>query len=297
MIIIRVVGGLGNQLYCYAMYRLQKSLGKEVKLDISDYQENALQPEKRPLELLRLTTREPAICTMEERYRFTDDSPFFFSKVRRKLLGTHRAVFRERSDYDAEVLNLDDVYMDGYWNCEKYYEDIIPKLQDCISFPMDSSPQNTEYARKMEREVSCAIHLRRTDYLNPSCIDRYKDICTKNYYQKALEMVRIRDPKAVLYVFSDDCDYAKEFFAGEENITLVDWNRGDDSMYDMMLMSKCKYHICANSTFSMWGARLCTRENKLMIRPLKHDNYQTQTRAEMQEQWKKWILIDSEGQI
>lgn len=295
MVIVHVVGGLGNQLYCYAMYRLQKSLGKAVKLDISDYLPDAKYPEKRELDLLKLMVREPAICTKEERYRFTDDCPLFFSKVRRKLVGAHISIYPEKTEYDPEIMTIDNIWLDGYWNCEKYYEAILDEIRDCISFPQNSSAKNDEYVKKMEQEVSCAIHLRRTDYLDPSCVDRYKDICTEQYYRKALELVKTRNPEVSLYVFSDDLDYAKEFFKEEENVTFVDWNRGDDSLYDMMLMSKCKYHICANSTFSMWGARLSKREHKMMIRPSKHDNYQKVTDEEMKDQWKKWILIDPEG--
>lgn len=295
MVIIHVVGGLGNQLYCYAMYRLQKSLGKVAKLDISDYQKDALYPEKRELELLRLTVREPAICTKDERYQFTDDCPFFLSKVRRKLLGTHISIFLEKKDYDPEIFTLDETWMDGYWNCEKYYEDVMEEIRNCIAFPEPASSKNIEYASKIESEEACAIHLRRTDYLDPSCLDRYKDICTEAYYRNAIELVKEKNPNATFYVFSDDLEYAMEFFRNEKNTTFVDWNRGEDSLFDMMLMSKCKYHICANSTFSMWGARLSKREDKVMIRPLKHDNAQKLSSEEMKDQWKAWVLLDAEG--
>ncbi len=297
MIIIHVVGGLGNQLYCYAMYLLQKSLGKEVKLDISDYLPDARYPEKRDLDLLKLTACEPAICTKEERYELTDDCSLFFSKVRRKLLGTHISIYPEKMDYDPEVLKVDCVWLDGYWNCEKYYEAILPNIRNSIAFPKQMSAQNMEFAQKIEQEESCFIHIRRTDYLDPSCIDRFNGICTEEYYRKAIALVKKRNPDVYFYIFSDDLEYAKEFLKDESNTTFVDWNREADSLFDMMLMSKCKYHICANSTFSMWGARLSTRKNKMMIRPLKHDNFQTQTAEEMKDQWKKWVLIDAKGNV
>lgn len=297
MLIIHVVGGLGNQLYCYAMYCLQKSLSKEVKLDIGDYEEGAREPEKRPLELLELCKEKPKICTKKERESLTDDSKAFFSRVKRKLVGQKAHIFQEKEEYDEEVFTLENVYMDGYWNCEKYYEKIIDQLQEKIEFPPSKNEQNRIYAKKIQTENACAIHLRRSDYLDPSCIDRYRDICTSAYYNAALAYVEKLEENLTYYVFSDDIVYAKAYFQTRKNVTVVDWNQGKDSMYDCMLMSKCKYHICANSTFSMWGARLSVREDKVMIRPLKHDNYQKQSPEEMKDQWKKWILIDAQGKV
>ena len=71
----------------------------------------------------------------------------------------------------------------------------------------------------------------------------------------------------------------------------------EDSLFDMQLMSKCKHNICANSTFSFWGARLNQNQHKLMIRPLRHDNYESITASQMHENWPGWILIDAEGKI
>ena len=78
---------------------------------------------------------------------------------------------------------------------------------------------------------------------------------------------------------------------------VVDWNSKADGIYDMQLMSKCRHNICANSTFSMWGARLNQNKEKIMIRPLHHDNYETTTAAQVKQNWKNWILLDQNGQV
>jgi hypothetical protein len=78
---------------------------------------------------------------------------------------------------------------------------------------------------------------------------------------------------------------------------IIDWNTGKDSMYDMELMSHCKHNICANSTFSIWGARLNTHPDKIMIRPLKHDNYETVDIEKTHENWKNWVLINEQGAV
>lgn len=310
MLIIHVVGGFGNQLYCYALYEKLKSLGKEVKLDIGDYLPGAREPEKRKLELPYLEGLEYEICTPKERYALTDDSRAFWCRVKRKLFGSKARVYRENDRFDAKVFELDNVYLDGYWNSEAYIADIIPLLQKKIRFPMERKSgkdtdtgvweKNRIYAERMGQEESVFLHIRRSDYLDPSCIDRYKDICTESYYRSAVSYVKKRHEQEQngkplkIYLFSDDTAYAKEVY-GDLRAEVIDWNQGRDSFYDCMLMSKCKYHICANSTFSMWAARLSVRQQKVMIRPLYFDRYQKITPPEVREEWKDWVLMDAQG--
>jgi len=306
MVIIHVVGGFGNQLYCYAIYEKFKSLGKEVKLDIGDYLPGAREPEKRALELPYLDNLSYEVCTAKERFALTDDSRAFFSRVRRKLFGKRARIYRENDRFDPKIFELDGVYLDGYWNSEAYISDIIPLLQEKIKFPVSGLEKNRIYAEKISREESVFLHIRRSDYLDPSCIDRYRDICTETYYRNALIYVKAlheerkkegsvsAEKPLRIYLFSDDPDYAAKTYRDLE-AEIVDWNQGKNSFYDCMLMSLCKYHICANSTFSMWAARLSTRGGKVMIRPLLFDRYQKITPKEVAEEWKGWVLIDAEG--
>lgn len=121
-------------------------------------------------------------------------------------------------------------------------------------------------------------------------------ICTEDYYKGAMAYIEARIINPVYYIFSDDVEYAKQHYH-EDNMHVVDWNSKADGIYDMQLMSKCKHNICANSTFSMWGARLNQNKEKIMIRPLHHDNYETATAAQVKQNWKNWILLDQNGQV
>lgn len=78
---------------------------------------------------------------------------------------------------------------------------------------------------------------------------------------------------------------------------VVDWNTGRESLQDMALMSRCRHNICANSTFSIWGARLNRQPDKIMIRPLHHDNYEMLDAGTVHEYWKGWVLIDADGNV
>ena len=141
-----------------------------------------------------------------------------------------------------------------------------------------------------------SMHIRRGDYLNEENKAMFGNICTDAYYDKAVEMIKAEEKDVHFYLFSDDVPYVKQKYRGEE-YTIVDINHGRDSFYDMWLMSNCKHNICANSTFSFWGARLNGNEGKIMIRPTIHKNTQTFDKKEMEELWQGWRFISPEGKI
>lgn len=297
MIIIHVMGGLGNQLYQYALSEKLKTLGKEVKLDFYAYKEaQGDDREWRELELERLVGLEYEVCTKEERTLFLDNSMKLTDRVRRKLTGRKNRTVEETADYMPEIFGMDDVYLYGFWGCERYYKDIMGLLQQKIRFPQSTNPANIETLSAMEKENAVSVHIRRKDYLTVADGKRYMGICTDAYYKSAFAYINERVENPVFYIFSDDLEYARGHFRGK-NMRVVDWNTGSDSMYDMQLMSHCRHNICANSTFSIWGARLNSHQDKLMIRPLHHDNYETAQPEEIHANWKDWVLIDASGVI
>lgn len=297
MIIIHVMGGLGNQLYQYALSEKLKTLGKTVKLDLYAYrQAQGEEREWRELELAWLEGLEYEVCTMQERTDFLDNRMKPIDRVRRKLFGRKSRTVEEIKDYMPEIYEMDDVYLYGFWGCDRYYADILPLLQEKIRFPKSSNPLNEYTIHNMEQEQSISIHIRRKDYLTVADGRRYMGICTDAYYESAINYIKNHVENPVFYIFSDDLDYAKMHFK-DENMHIIDWNTGKESMYDMELMSRCKHNICANSTFSIWGARLNQNPNKLAIRPLHHDNYETTPVIDIKNNWQDWILIDSDGKV
>lgn len=105
----------------------------------------------------------------------------------------------------------------------------------------------------------------------PSGFRTLRGICTKRYYQEAIRYIAERVENPVFYIFSDDLDQAVDMLS-EYPFRVVTENRGTDSYKDMYLMSKCRYHIITNSTFSWWGAWLDDREDKVVITPEKWNN-------------------------
>ncbi|MDE7478931.1 MAG: alpha-1,2-fucosyltransferase [Lachnospiraceae bacterium] len=296
MIIIHVMGGLGNQLYQYALYEKLKSLGKEVKLDLYAYKEAVGEDrEWRALELERFALQYD-ICTDKERRRFLDSSMSMINRIRRKLTGRQDKTIREDAAYMPEIFEMDNVYLYGFWGCERYCVDIIPRLQEKIIFPPSQNLRNQKTIETMKHENAVSIHIRRKDYLTVADGKRYMGICTDEYYESAMNYISERVQNPVFYIFSDDIDYVKTHY-DKSNMRIVDWNTDKESLHDMELMSHCRHNICANSTFSIWGARLNKNPDKIMIRPLHHDNYEVADAKTMHENWQGWILIDALGKI
>lgn len=298
MVIIQVAGGLGNQLQQYALYRKFVRLGKEARLDLSwflskDQRGKVLAERELELKHFDRLIYEP--CTPEEKARLIG-AEGIAGKLKRKLFPGSIRWFHESKMYHPELLNMEDMYISGYFACEKYYADILYDLREKINFPISDNPANLQMAEEMQQCESVSVHIRRGDYLDSENRSMFGNICTKDYYKGAFSYIREKCKSPHFYVFSDDIPYVEKHYA-EEAYTIVDINHGKDSFYDMWLMSNCKHNICANSTFSFWGARLNPSENKMMIRPTIHKNSQVFEKKEMEELWSGWEFISPDGKI
>ena len=153
------------------------------------------------------------------------------------------------------------VYDNGVWQDKKYLVNVDIPFKKLIL-----SDRNRGIQEIIMREDSIAIHIRRGDYLKPQYVGRYVHLCETDYYKRALEVAKGISPNYTCFFFSDDIKWVKEHFA-IEGAYYVDWNKGNDSFYDMYLMSHAKVNIITNSTFSFWAARL-NRRATLVIYPL-----------------------------
>ena len=308
MIIIQLAGGLGNQLQQYALYRKFVRLGVEARLDLSWFEKvqiaergrskgNSTIPvvTKREMELRYFDRLVFETCSREEREALIGTDGIF-GKLRRKLLPFTIHRFEESQMYHPELLSFENMYLTGYFACEKYYADILYDLREKIQFPPSANPLNQKMAERMRSGNSVSVHIRRGDYLNPENAAMFGNICTDAYYTNAISMMKGIIPDAHFYLFSDDISYVKTKYIGEE-YTIVDINHGRDSFYDMWLMSNCKHNICANSTFSFWGARLNPNEDKVMIRPTIQKNSQVFVKEEMEDLWQGWKFISPQGKL
>ena len=302
MIIIRVMGGLGNQLQQYALYRKFQSMGTQARLDLSWFSEKTQAEAAAPR---RLALSDFVDLPLEEASdeevrallgRAYEEPAGLAEKLKRRLAPKRLSLFEESEMFHGEVLSWDNRYLVGYWACEAYYADILERLREEIRFPNGGDERNRETMEEMAGQTAVSIHIRRGDYLDAENAAMFGGICTEAYYDTAIRYIREKCPGAVFYVFSDDTDYVRDHYRGAE-YRIVDWNRGEDSFYDMQLMSCCKHNICANSTFSFWGARLNGTAGKIMIRPSIHKNTQVCVPGQMKKLWAGWTLVTPAGEV
>jgi len=306
MIIIQLAGGLGNQLQQYALYKKFVRLGTEARLDLSWFEDKGPHKESRnnivtdrELELAYFDNLAYEICTDAEREKLIGKKGILV-KLQRKFLPSSIHCFQESEMNHPEIFEFEDRYLSGYFACEKYYADILDGLRRELRFPVCAEAEirhrNEEMIEKMASAESVSVHIRRGDYLDAANEAMFGGICTEAYYEAAMAWIRERYPKARFFFFSDDIPYVREYYAGED-CEIIDWNTGPNSFYDMMLMSRCRHNICANSTFSFWGARLNAWEGKSMIRPSIHKNTQVCIPEQMKQLWSGWTLITPQGAV
>ena len=169
--------------------------------------------------------------------------------------------------YQPEILNFENTYLSGYWQCEKYFMDFRQDVLDLFQFQdQQINLASRSLQEQMRREQAVAVHVRRGDYLLPENSRKYGNICTLQYYKNAMQYVKKRVPDARFYFFSNDPGWVRENLANGDSV-IVDCNQGKENYLDMYLMSQCSHNIIANSSFSWWGAWLNQNPDKIVMSP------------------------------
>lgn len=156
------------------------------------------------------------------------------------------------------------IYLDGYWQNIKYFQDNVGKLR-FKRLPLKE--KNANIASLIQKTNSIAVHVRRGDYCDSCRKDLFLKSCTPQYYEAAINVIKEKYQDPVFFVFSDDIPWVK-LNLDIPNAYYIDWNKKEDSYWDMYLMSLCTANIIANSTFSFWGAMLGGKK-ELVIKPKK----------------------------
>lgn len=274
MKIIRMTGGLGNQMFQYALYLKYINMGLEASFeDFTEY--DAAHSNRRPIQLDVFGINYPKV-DMDVYYQITDSYPGLLAKIKRKLFGRHNLSYSEKQNsFDEKVLDSCDAYVMGYFQSEKYFESVKDNVLDAFTFTKES----IDAADKMLEEngisineiddTSVSIHIRRGDYL--AIDDLVGGICTEEYYDHAVNYIINKIPKARFYIFTNDTDYAKGWIKQyTDNGVIMDVFEGtteDTGYIDMYLMSRCHHHIIANSSFSWWGSYLNKKDDSIIIAP------------------------------
>jgi len=299
LIIIKVMGGLGNQMQQYSLYTKFLRMGLNARLDLSWFDESNQEGvlARRACELKYFLDLPIIECTDDERNYFLNRSAI--TKGIERLFSGGSRIFRESEMFHPEVLEFTKKYLEGYFLCPKYYEELFDELKGLFVFPCHTNDKyrviNMDVKNEMLQRNSISIHFRRGDYLDKENMLLFGGITTDEYYESAINYCKASLSDPHFYIFSDDPDYARDRFSNRENCEIIDWNTGKNAMLDIELMSCCRANICANSTFSLWGGRLNRRSDAIRIRPLAMRNDQATTPAQMHYYWRDWMLFDRKG--
>jgi len=269
MIISRLVGGLGNQMFQYAAgLRLASARNTELKLDLSAFDEQTMQT-PRSYELgafavtAELASPEEVAALVKGSGRLLGRLATRWSRDRFSSRAVERAFH-----FDPGVLSLSDgVVLRGYWQSERYFSDVADRVRREFCWKREPTGTNAAMIADIARCNSVSLHIRRGDYLtNPDAREMH-GVCSVDYYQRAVAHIvdRVSDP--TFFLFSDEPDWVRENLELRASVRLVDHNGPDAGSEDLRLMSRCSHHIVANSTFSWWGAWLNPNPEKIVIAP------------------------------
>jgi hypothetical protein len=270
MVVSQIIGGLGNQMFQYAAARaLALKRGVPLFLDISAFASYELH---QGFELKRIFGCSAEIAT---EYNLRKVLGWQHSLLaRRVLIRPQLAMFRCKGfvvephfEYWAALNDVaPESYLVGYWQSEKYFQNVSQQIRKDFSFALPIENENLEIAKQIERTNSVSLHVRRGDYTNSKNTATY-NICSLDYYNEAIKYITERTIDPYLYVFSDDINWVKTNLKIDLPCEFVDHNKGVNSFNDMRLMSFCDHNIIANSSFSWWGAWLNSNKNKIVVAP------------------------------
>lgn len=270
VVVVKLIGGLGNQMFQYAAgLALAERLGVPLKLDVSGFLEYNL----RKFELSNLSITAE-IANQKDLDLFNLKS----TSSRKSVAGLARKWFGKKQylpypephfqfDYKFKELT-GPVYLDGYWQSMRYFSEIADTVRKEFTVRVSETDRNCDVEQQIKQsESAVSVHVRRGDYASNPVVTQFHGLCHMDYYRKAMIHIQDKWPEAKYFVFTDDPAWVAENFPSEFSWQLVKTNNADSGWLDMRLMSMCRHHIIANSSFSWWGAWLGGNSEKVVVAP------------------------------
>ena len=292
MIITKLIGGLGNQMFQYATARrLAEKHSTILKLDVTGFEQYKLH--RYSLHCFQcweyLATNSEIEYIISQQRLLNKLKRKIFSKFRLQVPKSGKWIIEKQFNFDSQILEApNNVLLDGYWQSEKYFVDIKDILQREFVVKYQQDPLSAKFANRIQNTESVSLHVRRTDYVQNIVTNQIHGTCDRNYYDRAVRYVGERVINPHFFIFSDEPQWAETNLKLDFPVTIVDCNDASRNYEDLRLMTMCKHNIIANSSFSWWGAWLNPNPSKLVIAPQKWFNDETRnTKDVIPEQWIK----------
>lgn len=296
MIIIRLKGGLGNQLFQYALGRRFTAQGKDVMYDITTgytgqslrhYNLDHYKVQVIPAPIEKIKEGEAAeykrttygIISKSMRY-LKAKSLLKTDGIISKTSNLVKSILPNTYNigYVGHILETKDGYLDGFWQSHKYIDPIRGILLKEIDLKEPIENRYPDLITKIKETNSISLHIRRGDYVNDPTTKQVHMTFGIEYYDTALKIIREKVKNPVIFVFSDDILWARDNLKTDIPMIFVsaDKTKKSDTQIpdyeELMIMSTCKHNIIANSSFSFWSAWLNQNEDKIVIAPSKWSN-------------------------
>ncbi|TAE30485.1 MAG: alpha-1,2-fucosyltransferase [Cytophagales bacterium] len=267
MIISKITSGLGNQLFQYALGRhLAVQNNTRLWFDLRYYHETYETDTVRHFKLDRFQIDHDVL----------DHSLWLYvSKATRLLPGRSlRPLFDTRKEnhfhLDPTVSQARGMFvtLDGFWQSEAYFKESEAVIRRELTFKRTAGPTFEDFRQQISGATTpVSVHIRRGDYVNHPEFSQSFGALGMDYYETALAHLTTQHPDATLFVFSDDPDWVRQHMRFTQPHVFVTNTGPDADVDDLELMSLCRHHIIANSSFSWWGAWLNPRPDKIVIAP------------------------------
>jgi len=268
MVIVKIYGGMANQLFQYAAgYALAKTHQVPLKLDINYFQETN-KDTKREFELSKFAINY-SLATQKE-----IDDVFKFRSIDyawNKILPNRRKFFfgeKKPGFFNPFFEFGNHIYLRGYFQSEKYFKKYNQEILEQYKLNTQSFEQLLPFAKNLSNSNSVAVHIRLGDYLNPT-LSSIMAPFNIDYYKNAINFIKQKLNHPKFYIFSDQIELAKALLNVEIDAIFVDETLSVNADQDFFLMQSCQHQIIANSTFSWWAAYLNKYPNKIVIAPQK----------------------------
>lgn len=290
MVVVKLQGGLGNQLFQYAFGRsIAKSHGYQIKFDITSYDQDKLRDY-----CLDKFKVEVDFATVEELEPFRYIEPTLSKKVARKFFGYDFNKYPERYINEGyhrihadNFSPQDGGYYEGYWQNIHYFEPYRQEVQIDFVLKEGISGDVLPVKRQIDQATcSVGVHVRRGDYVKDKDINDRYGVLKPDYYYRAFDRIKNLIKKNVtFFIFSDDPRWTQKTFRSPNEVVVP----MHFDCEDLILMSSCDHNIIANSSFSWWAAFLNKNENKVVIAPSLW--YRKETGNSQAPQLEDWILL------
>jgi hypothetical protein len=269
MVVVRLTGGLGNQMFQYAAGRaLADRLGTDLLLDTRAFGS--------ALAFQAYTRRAYALAPFRLRAKVAAPAdlghwPLWVVEIGMRLRLVRplfrRWYFESGISYDASLRALcDPVCLVGYWQSERYFADIAARIRTDFTLAQPMSGDNSRLLELARSGRSVGLHVRRGDFVSLADAAQVHGLCSIDYYRRAIRRVRQGCPDCRFLVFSDDPQWARAELPLDPSAVFVAGNEQQPEQ-DLALMSACKHHIIANSSFSWWAGWLGYSPEQIVIAP------------------------------